>query len=114
QRAEPGQRRDGIGAIRLGGPDGVDAQPVRFLYQLDRQLQPAGSIAQHDAESHGGSPVVWWMVEFVAGKPSSLKTCGLPSRLSAVCTYPCTLLQWTMRQVAAAVVNEEKRWLLKN
>ncbi len=48
QRPQPGQRRDGVGAIGLGRPDAVDAQPVGLLDEFDGELHLAGGVTEHE------------------------------------------------------------------
>ena len=37
ERAQPGQRRDGVRTVGLGGPYRIVTQPVGLLYEFDRQ-----------------------------------------------------------------------------
>ena len=41
ERADPGERGEGVGAVRLGGPDGIEAEPLGLLRKLDAIGAPA-------------------------------------------------------------------------
>ncbi len=53
-RAPPGQRRERVGAVGLGGPDGVEAEGLgRHEGGHDARRGPAGPVAGLDADAHG-------------------------------------------------------------
>ena len=58
-RAEPGDRRDGVGAPRLRGPGGVVAELLGLLRHRDRleRARPRRRVAHVEAETHYVSPV---------------------------------------------------------
>ncbi len=57
-RHHPRDRRDGVGAVRLGGPHRMEAELLRFLGQRHRARQALAPvlIAEVDPESHGCEP----------------------------------------------------------
>ena len=53
-RHEPRQRRDRVGAVRLGRPAGVVPEPVGLLGELDRRREPRSPVlvSEVQSESH--------------------------------------------------------------
>jgi len=82
QRAQPGQRRHGVGAVGFGRPDGVDAQPVGLTYQFKREFHFSGGVAEHKSKTHGlpliGNDEIWehWVMALIEGDKGSLNLLG--------------------------------------
>ena len=53
-RAQPGQGGDRVRAVGLGRPDGVEAQAVGLLDQVDRQSNLCAGVADVEAEAEEG------------------------------------------------------------
>ena len=55
-RADPAQRREGVGAVGLRGPHRVVAEALGLEHRLDRIARPGHPVADHQSQLHASPP----------------------------------------------------------
>ena len=56
QRPDPGERRDRVGAVGLGGPHRVEAELLGLENEIHRQPHSAARVSDGQSELHDASP----------------------------------------------------------